>query len=733
MSDITTRLIFDDTQAVQGAQNYKKELTEINEQTKEVETNTQKAYANMAEAAAGADDAVEDLNTSLGAQATASSAAATAAGRQSVANRGVTATSRTATAATTAQTASTNRLTVAMNRFTASSSGRFSGALGQLASRFGAVGAGAAAAATAVGLFFANFISRNQQRLDTFRDSISGLGSVWENFRDALAGEAELNIFGSLAEGTRNARTLREATRAYAQSRVDIARITAEIAEQRAILADEDSSLEARREALAQYNTLIDDLAVALGATERLAEATAAGLDEAFTDLDSEEFAAYLQLLVEVENSVARVSNERRTFAREERRLNRENKKDKTEEKDDTEDQIKLERQLLDLEIQRRRLQEDLAFDIRLADPGITELDKAIIELERSKIALEREIEDLTIQFERTPAELQDSAAFAAIREEYRTLVDALIKEIERLQSEGLGFLVDDPEGGFSTPDDAPDRLGIALQSLDALGDAFSNYVDRRIADSQRLIDSLRELRDAQEDDLEEQLERRERGLSNNVLATERALQETTRLEREAFEEQQRLRRQQVATEFLVFGARTVAQAANTPFPGNIPAIIAAVALVFSTIQQLRGLSTESFSEGGFIGKPGTRWRSDRYGKGHRIEGSNVVVGGDEFVINGRTTQLQRGFIEDLNAGHFDHINLAELAKDGFRSRDTVLNQRQAAYNQRALNRAMSRAMSQHTDGVVSYMKKQKKIVAIPPGAKILEYNDKERTTTKYN
>lgn len=63
----------------------------------------------------------------------------------------------------------------------------------------------------------------------------------------------------------------------------------------------------------------------------------------------------------------------------------------------------------------------------------------------------------------------------------------------------------------------------------------------------------------------------------------------------------------------------------------------------------------------GVVGAVGKR-RTDRGGNaGHRVEGTNLIISGYEYINNEQTTQKHRPFLDKLNRGYFDGVNIEKL------------------------------------------------------------------------
>lgn len=58
-----------------------------------------------------------------------------------------------------------------------------------------------------------------------------------------------------------------------------------------------------------------------------------------------------------------------------------------------------------------------------------------------------------------------------------------------------------------------------------------------------------------------------------------------------------------------------------------------------------------------------TQGRNDKYQRDHRIEGSNIEVGGTEYINNAQTSMRYKEFLDRLNGGKLIHIDLNKIGR----------------------------------------------------------------------
>jgi hypothetical protein len=179
---------------------------------------------------------------------------------------------------------------------------------------------------------------------------------------------------------------------------------------------------------------------------------------------------------------------------------------------------------------------------------------------------------------------------------------------------------------------------------------------------------------------LQDELDKQAQGYANNVESKQAEL-EALRAEEEkaAAEHDALLKKQQKAqlvadtitqaSGLVTMVANLLAQsAALGPFAGPIIAGIA-IASMFALFAKMKAQARAQTAqaEAAFEGGPIDQFlagRSDRYGgRGHRIEDSNVVVGGGEYLVNDQTTKKHRGFMDLLNSGKLDNVDLMNLVQ----------------------------------------------------------------------
>lgn len=232
------------------------------------------------------------------------------------------------------------------------------------------------------------------------------------------------------------------------------------------------------------------------------------------------------------------------------------------------------------------------------------------------------------------------------------------------------------------------DSLGISDSDAEALiagfqqlstsiAEAWTSGIDVQIEENQRLIDDIQDRIGETESALNEELRLQEEGRANNVESKRAELEELKVEETKALKEQQELKKEQLKAQLIVDAATQatslVTMAANvlasTSSAGiAAPAIAAAViAALIGLFSKFKAQSKQLTTEAAFTGGPIDQFlagRSDKYGgRGHRIEDSNVIVGGGEYLVNSDTTAKQRDFLPKLNSGIYNDVDFEALMR----------------------------------------------------------------------
>lgn len=229
--------------------------------------------------------------------------------------------------------------------------------------------------------------------------------------------------------------------------------------------------------------------------------------------------------------------------------------------------------------------------------------------------------------------------------------------------------------------------LSDAKAGLGSFFDSIKTLSDLQIEQNNRVIESLNERIDKTKEALEKEQADKEKGYANDV-STQQAALDALLAQRQAAEQKNReLQAKQVRFQLLQDTAQQVSGIATSvvniikgtsgiPFVGIALAAVqvaALFALLASARSQARA-ATRLYKGGRIpVGK------TDENGQtGYMIEDTGVMVGGDEWVINRKTSDEHNKFLHKLNAGKYKGVDLETLADTAQRrsmTRQTILNE----------------------------------------------------------
>ena len=260
--------------------------------------------------------------------------------------------------------------------------------------------------------------------------------------------------------------------------------------------------------------------------------------------------------------------------------------------------------------------------------------------------------------------------------------VQSAINQIELLQQRLEAIKV--PDSPFES---LKRKLLEAFQITDAefeavtsqLGNLFSSLQTRlsanleaQISQQDALIDKLNERIGETESALDRELALKEAGFANDFALEKQNLEELQAQRDEAEtkrqEAQAKANKLQLAQESISQTSSLITAAANltkgfTAFNPIIGIALAAAAIgaMFQIFARAKANAAEAtkFFKGGHL--PDHLSSDEGKGEGLRIERTNIRVGGGEFIMNRKSTKKNLEFIEMLNSGMYDGVNLAKV------------------------------------------------------------------------
>lgn len=336
---------------------------------------------------------------------------------------------------------------------------------------------------------------------------------------------------------------------------------------------------------------------------------------------------------------------------------------------------------------------------LRLKQAGATEEQLTALQSEQEQqrqiLALETEKKKLEFALEfgqlRTEAEVQTT----------RALIAAINSEIE-----SIGI---DTVGESSTDNSLLAKLGLSQEEFDALKQGVSLAVselgrlfDARAEFARQAVELRNENISNLREDLALQLQLNEQGFASNVQGVQNQLAEEQKARDAALEKQRKAQQAQVALETvtqassLITASANIFQSLSAAGPIGIGIAVATIATMFGAFAASKAKAFEAarLYDGGLI----PRGRDDKYGDGYRVEGTNLRVGGGEFVVNRRDTREQYQLIKAINKGKFRGTDLMSILDGQAASEGVNLTVIQAEQREQQRNDKMYReAIEQQT------------------------------------
>ncbi len=280
---------------------------------------------------------------------------------------------------------------------------------------------------------------------------------------------------------------------------------------------------------------------------------------------------------------------------------------------------------------------------------------------------------------------------------------------------------------------------------FDAAFGAISANTDKAIAENDALLDSIKERQDLLDSDLEKEKERQEAGLANSLDAKQKEREILKKEEEQALKDQEKLRKKQLAQQLIQDsiqqGSSIVTMASNilaSPGvsllgPAGIPVALAVIASFLGIFSKIKASQKKLYTGGsldqegvtGFVNKSG---RSDRNGgRGHKVEDSNLVLGGREFVVNESTSMKHAAFLEALNRGEFDNGDGLHFAMGHTREMEhsqAIVSALSSRNNSVGMADAIDRAVGRHIGALAGVIKAQPRKFSYTPGDIVVEERD---------
>ena len=291
------------------------------------------------------------------------------------------------------------------------------------------------------------------------------------------------------------------------------------------------------------------------------------------------------------------------------------------------------------------------------------------------------------------------------------------------------------------------DSVGQALKGVEGL---FTASINARLQENDRLIQNIQQRRELVQSQLEEELRLQKEGRANNVASKREELlqlqkeQEAAQKERDKLEK--KARAAQVVSDSIQQTSSLITTASNL-FKGfsNIPIVglalgAAAVAGLFILFNSIKAKAAAAAKPQERLYKGGSlrnRLKKDRgyvnwlggrsdvpgFGDGHRIEDSDLVVGGREMVVGADAAAAQSDrFWDDVNSGKYNGIDLETALMDprtnnrkinaGFEKKHTKIVRFESKQKQYISRDEMESIIKAQTQDMIRYLKSKPDYIA---------------------
>jgi hypothetical protein len=352
------------------------------------------------------------------------------------------------------------------------------------------------------------------------------------------------------------------------------------------------------------------------------------------------------------------------------------------------------EREKLDADSFNRTLQLEAQFAKQSSDIKINLLQREI-QAETTggltRIALQNEIyNEQLAQYDREFNDLNDLLAKKLIsEEEYLLKVQKLRAEaeqttFEKTQNEAKRFADIYTTLGLDITESTRQQLDAIGQNLQASFNSFvairQEEIDIAKQQNQELLASIEESIQATSESINQEIELAKLGYANNVDAKRAELEELNKLKIKGLEnskkiakEEQRLAQlQAIVDASRQAGAITVAAAnlfaqESTKGIAGVVAAIGAISLILSTFLAFKASAAAAakpvqFGGGGTLDSGTLKGHSHSHpSKGMRIEGTNILVEGDEEIIRKKSAKKYRKVLKAINDDDFSELTYGDI------------------------------------------------------------------------
>lgn len=340
------------------------------------------------------------------------------------------------------------------------------------------------------------------------------------------------------------------------------------------------------------------------------------------------------------------------------------------------------------------------------------------------------------------------------------------------LENMDKNFLVKFKENLLAAFNINEQELGFIMGELNGffgeLGNAYTASIERQIAGQDEIIAKIQERANIIEEELSREYALQARGRENNVLAKKRELEairkEEAKAEKEKAKLQKRLLNAQLIqdgiqqTSSLITAAASIFKSTGKFGPVGIGLAIGLISTMFSLMTKFRsqarslskperaykgGRLTGRLERFGWVNRE--RGRTDKNGApGHRVEDSNLLLGGKEMVVAETPANHQSdNFWNNMNAGKYDKVDIGKILSNidrpevksivkSFNDRQVKIIQLQTDQQKELTRSVMKELLKEQSQDIIKYWKSRPiYVVESDNTTQVTKYTDQKEERIK--
>lgn len=283
--------------------------------------------------------------------------------------------------------------------------------------------------------------------------------------------------------------------------------------------------------------------------------------------------------------------------------------------------------------------------------------------------------------------------------------------------------------------------IGAIETAYSTIRDNITQNLDLQLDANSKLLDSIRSQTESVEEELERQQELKDQGFANDVSLNQKKLVQLQKQEKEALAEQRKIQKQRNAIDTaeqigsLITASANIYKSFSPLGPFGVALAIAAIGTMFGTFAATKirasraarafkggplGNYLNGDRSGGFIAPGGASDIPGR-GDGYRIEGTNMRVGGDEFIVSEGPAREHGKFLKKLNKGAYrgfrfdklfipDHRATVVQFEDRESKIQEAVQRRQENLQRTAIENGIIKAVRENTQQIVGALDRQKHV-----------------------